>query len=520
MKVTRTENSIKNSGATIFGRFATLMMEFVLRTVLIRILGVEYAGVSSLFTDILQVLSLMELGLGNAIVFALYKPIAEQNHKKINALMRFYRVAYNAIAAGIFLLGLMCVPVLGYIVKDVPDIKESIQLVFMLYVVASSCSYLVAYKETLIKASQQSRVVVKIEMIVQLIFMGLEAISLVIFRQFLIYLILRIVTSLARNIMVSREVKKRFPDVNYHSKERLSRDDKKTLAKDIGAMALYKISGVVLNGTGSVIISAFLGTAVVGVIGQYRMISNFVSNLCNKVWNTVLPSVGNLAAEENDGRQYQVFRKVNFGSFFVSAFCSVALLVLVNPFVALWVGSEYTVSMATVFAISLNMYLFLTILPFQTFRDANGLFVQGKYRPVIMAAINLAMQFAFAQWWGLFGVMLATPIARILTQAWFDPYVVYKYVFKRSPVPYYIEFLKHFLVTCVCGGLTYVLYNLCSVDVGVLNLMIGAVLCVIIPLLVYGILFCKDPEFRYLLAFGKQFVFRVLRKLSRKKGGK
>lgn len=512
MSDTRTGNSIKNSGATIFGRIATLLMEFVLRTVLIKTLGIEYGGISSLFTDILQVLSLMELGLGSAIIFALYKPLAEKNYSKINALMRFYKTAYNIIAAGVFILGMCCVPFLGSIVKDVPDIKEDIRLIFMLYVAASSCSYLVVYKETLIRASQQSRVAVRIEMAVQITFMGLESLALFIFHEYMIYLVLRIVTYLVRNILISLEVKKRFPEVSFRGDERLTREDRSKLMRDVGAMALYKISGVVLNGTDSIIISTFLGTSLVGIMGHFRMISNCVTNLSNKVWVAVLPSVGNMAAVDDDNKQYRVFSKVNLGSFIFSAFCSIAMFNLCNPLVTVWLGANYTVSTITAFAIAFNMYLFLTILPFQTFRDANGLFVQGKYRPVIMSVINIGLSLALVKPYGMFGVLVATPISRLVTQTWFDPYVVYKYVFKKSPRPYYKEFVIHSVITLVTGAAIWGVLELAHVGGGFIRLVLGAILCGTVPLLVYYLLFRKDQQFIQLVEYLKRMSKRLMRR--------
>lgn len=512
MTNTRIGNSIKNSGATLFGRFATLIMEFVLRTVLIKTLGIEYAGVSSLFTDILQVLSLMELGLGSAIIFALYKPLAENDYTKINALMRFYKIAYNIIAAGVFILGLCCVPFLDFIVKDVPSIKEDIRLIFILFVAASSCSYLLVYKETLIRASQQSRVAVKIEMIVQVVFMGIESLALFIFHNYMIYLILRVVTYLVRNLLISFEVKKRFPNVRFNGKECLSPRDRNKLMKDVRAMALYKISGVVLNGTDSIIISTFLGTGLVGIMGNFRMISNFVTNLTNRVWTAVLPSVGNMAAVDNDDKQYSVFTKVKFGSFVFSAFCSVAMFNLGNPFISVWIGADYTVSTLTVFAIAFNMYLFLTILPFQTFRDANGLFVQGKFRPLIMALINIGLSLALVKPCGMFGVLVATPISRLVTQTWFDPYVVYKYVFKKSPKSYYKEFVIHAFITVAIGSFIKILLDVANFGAGFINLVFGAVLCVTITPIVYYILFHKDEQFIKLVIYIKQTLSGIIRR--------
>lgn len=516
MADTRTSNSIKNSGATIIGRIASMLMEFVLRTVLIRYLGIQYGGVSTLFTDILQVLSLVELGLGGAIIYALYKPLLEKDYKRINALMRFYRNAYNAIALVIFILGLCCVPILDRLVKDVPNIKEDIRIIFILYVAASSCSYLVIYKETLIKASQMSRVVVLIENVVKIIFMIVESILLIIFREYIIYLILRVVSPLVRNLLISREVNRRFPGIDFKCKEKMDKQDRRKLTKDIQAMALYKISGVVLNGTDSIIISSFLGTGIVGIIGQYRMISNFVSNMSNNIWVSVLPSVGNLAAINSKEKQYYVFKRLNFGSLMLSSICSVAMFVLINPLVALWVGESYIVSTATTAAIAFNLYLFLTILPFQTFRDANGLFVQGKYRPVIMSAINVGLSLLLVKPLGLFGVLFATPISRLVTQTWFDPYVVFKYVFGRSPSRYYKDFVVHSFIAILCALASWKALDSLKIQSKLLCLIVGGFLCVSIPAIAYYLLFHKNKEYMYVLDYMRRMVKKFFSRVSKR----
>lgn len=516
MEDSRTSNSIKNSGVMILGRIATMLMDFILRTVLIRCIGIQYGGVSTLFTDILQVLSLMELGLGGAIIYALYKPIADEDYPKINALMCFYRNAYNVIAISVFMLGLICIPFLGVIVKNVPNIKEDIRIIFMLYVLASSCSYLAIYKETLVKASQMSRVVVRIETILQIVFMGLESLMLLIFREYMTYLVLRVIFYLARNVLISREVKKRFPDVNFNGKERLNKEEKHRLKNDIAAMALYKISGVVLNGTDSIIISAFLGTGIVGIIGQYRMIQNFISNMSNNIWVSVLPSVGNLATTNNTERQYRVFSCVNFGSFVFAAIVSVGMFVLINPLVGLWVGKNYTVPIEIVGAIAFNMYLFLTILPFQTFRDANGLFVQGKYRPVIMSAINVGLSLLLVKPWGLFGVLFATPVSRLVTQTWFDPYAVYKYVFKRTPKYYYFDFAKHSMITLFCAWGSWKILTILSITNGLVNLVLGVGVCVFVTMVVYYILFCKSEQYIQLVGYTQKILRKIYRHILKR----
>ena len=242
------------------------------------------------------------------------------------------------------------------------------------------------------------------------------------------------------------------------------------------------------------------------------MISNCVTNLSNKVWVAVLPSVGNMAAVDDDDKQYRVFSKVNLGSFIFSAFCSIAMFNLCNPLVTVWLGADYTVSTITAFAIAFNMYLFLTILPFQTFRDANGLFVQGKYRPVIMSIINIGLSLALVRPCGMFGVLVATPISRLVTQTWFDPYVVYKYVFKKSPKPYYKEFLIHSLITLVTGALIWGILEFAHVGGGLIRLVSGMILCCTVPLIVYYLLFRKDQQFIQLVEYFKRMAKLLIKR--------
>ena len=234
--------------------------------------------------------------------------------------------------------------------------------------------------------------------------------------------------------------------------------------------------------------------------------------MTNKVWVAVLPSVGNMAVVDDDNKQYHVFTQVNLASFLFSGFCSVTMFNLMNPLVTVWLGSQYTVSTATAFAIAFNMYLFLTILPFQTFRDANGLFVQGKYRPVIMSIINISLSLALVKPCGLFGVLFATPISRLVTQTWFDPFVVYKHVFKKSPMPYYKEFIMHSIISLGSGVAIWFILEWMQIGGGLVRLMVGSVMCVVLLPLLYFFLFRKNEQFTQLIHYSKRMINRILKR--------
>ncbi|MBQ8860689.1 MAG: hypothetical protein IJ015_05095 [Ruminococcus sp.] len=505
---TRTQNSIKNASSEVIGRLTIAGSKFILRTVFIYTLGIQYNGIAGLFNDVLFMFSLAELGISSAISFALYKPIANKDEDAIVRIMKFYKIVYRIIAGVIMLLGIFMLPFLQYLVKDVPDIKESIHLIFMLFVIQSASSYLFVYKATLLEANQQKRVVSFVNMITAIIQTVVESVILIVFKEYLLYLVFSIIFTLGKNITISKLAEKQFPVLKKKNVGPLTKLEAKQIKSDIGATAIYNISDVVVQTTDTIVAAAFFPTTIVGVLSNYRLVINTLNTLISQVSSSCVPSIGNLAVSATAKRMKKLYDQVSFLMFMVGNFVCAALIGLLNPFVGnIWLSNEYLLISPTVIVVVFNLYLCIMQYPNSAYRKSNGLFVQGRMGPAIMTLLNVVLSVIFATYfsrfgaqWGVFGILLATPLARLVTETWFDPYVVYKYVFKEKMVKYFLTRLIYFVVAVVSCFATHFsiqsLINVLSVRNVYLDFLLRVCCVCIVPNVIMLLVFFKTKVFK------------------------
>lgn len=504
----RSKNSIKNASSEIVVRLLTAGSKFVLRTVFIYTLGIQYNGVAGLFNDILFVFSLAELGINRAIAYALYKPLADKDDDAIARIMKFYKIVYRIIAGVIMLAGILMLPLLQYLVKDVPDIKESIHLIFMLFVIQSASSYLFIYKATLLEANQQKRIVSYVNIVATIVQVVCESIILIVFREYLLYLIFSIVFTLGKNIVISYLAEKQFPVLKKKDIGPLTKEEAKQIKADIGATAIYNVSNVAVSTTDTIVTAAFFPTTIVGILSNYRLITNTLNTLISQISASCVPSIGNLAVSATPERLRELHNRLSFIMFMLGNFVCAALVAVLNPFIEnIWLDSQYLFIMPTVIVIVFNLYLCIMQYPNTAYRNSNGLFVQGRIRPAVMAVINIVVSVIFATYfsrygaqWGVFGILLATPLSRLVTETWFDPYVVYKHVFKTKMTKYFVSRITYFLVAVLSCFATYYGALWLIVALSVTNVYIEFLLRVLCA--------CVIPNAIMLLLFFRTKVFK------------
>lgn len=510
MDTGRTANVIKNSVSSLVLKLVGILSQFALRTAFIYLLGNEYTGVSGLFTDILSVLSLMEMGLDVSMVYALYKPLAENDHSKISALMNFYKKAYRIIGVSVLLLGLICVPFLGYIVKGTANIKESLAGIFMMYVVTTAASYLCVYRTILLKADQKSRIISKWTAIIQLIEIVVEVGLLLLLKEFYAYLVIHLVATVAINVTLSMIATKEYPKYFSDKTAKLEKGETKVLFQDLLYLTAYNLSGVVINSTDSIFISAFVGAAEVAIIGNYSLIVNSIRTCVTQIVAATKPSIGNLAATSTFEKQEDIFRKMDFIAFYVCCVCCACLYCLLTPFITnVWFGPDYEVAMPIVAVLCVNFYIAVMVLPVESFRTANGLFQQGWGRPIIMAFMNIVLNFILGTRWGILGIFLATTISRVLTQVWFDAYLVYKCVFTSKPFVYLKTFAIRFVITVlICGITAAVCTFIPTLHVSVIDFVLRALLVVVVSNALLLLIYHKNENLQYMFGMVKGKVMR------------
>lgn len=507
----RTQKSVRNIAFSICYQLTTLLSNFYIKTVLIKELGIQYAGVSALFTDILTILSVAELGFGTAISYALYRPLYEKDDTQIAKLMRLYQKIYRVIFSVVVAAGIVCLIFLKYIVNDVPDIKEDIHIIFIFFVLKTAVSYLFVYKATLIEANQEKHIVSSIGIVFCILTTIAEALAIAVFKSYIGYLAVMVTMVIVQNVTISAVADHRYPMLKSKNRENLSAVERKEIFKNVRALAIYKISGAFQRGVDSVIISAMLGTSLVGFLSYYKMIVNHVDSLFGQVFEAIKPSVGNLAASESGERQYTVFKKMCFLSFVIGNFIAVSLVTLLNPFITLWLGNEYLLGMDVVIMLVADIYIITMVRPYESFRNANALFVQGKYRPAVMVVLNIVLSITFAGKWGVSGILFATVVARLLTHVWYDPWLIYRQVF-HEPFLQYIKMKTLYLLTVVVNCI--LVYALCE-RIRFSNpwgeFCVKAVVCVCVPNVIVIALFHNREEFKALYAY-MQVLFKRIHK--------
>lgn len=510
----RTKNSIKNIIFGIGSQVTSTLVAFITRTVFINFLGAEYLGVEGLFSNILSMLSLANLGMESAIIFSLYKPLEEKNESEIKGYMNIYKVVYRIVGIFILITGLMLIPYLPNIIKDGLDIHENLIVIYMMFLLNSSISYLYIYKKSLLIANQQQYIISKIHTYFILISNILQIIMIITFRAYIPALLLQLVCRVLENIIISKEAEKKFlflKDKNI--KGNLTIKNKKKLWKNIYSMLLYKISGTVINSTDNIVISSFIGVAYVGIYSNYLLLISTIRTFISYIFSSLTASIGNLMVSKDENKKEFMFNQILFSSFWIYGFCAIAINTLVNDFINIWIGSGYLLDNFTVFIIVINFYTTGMQSAATMYRDTTGLFSVGKYRPIIAAIINLGVSIILAPKLKIAGVIIGTIISRLCVYFWFDPYIVYKNIFNKSSREYFFTYIKYTVIIFLLGISTEILSNMINIYNVYINFIIKALMCFVFPNIILIFIYSKNKHYIYIVNLLPIKVLKMNKKL-------
>lgn len=500
----RTYNSISNTIYGIVTQTATVLLSFVTRSVFIKYLSIEYLGVNGLFTNILTILSLAELGFGTAIIYSMYKPLADNDTSLLSALMMLYSRVYKTIGFVVGLLGILIIPFLNTIIKDAPDVG-SIKLIYILFLLNSVSSYFFAYKRAIIQADQKQRVISKNKLLFSIFKMCAQILILVVTNSYILFLIIQIVSTFLENLVISHIANKMYPflkETNFYS---LNKQETKVIWTNVKALMIYKVGSTILDGTDNIIISTFIGVSSVGLLSNYTLIIGSVSMLLAQLTSAITGSVGNYMAKESSEKKEELLYKITFVYFIFYGYSFVFLFVLLNPFITIWIGNKYLLSKAVVLVLSINWYIYGMISPVWTFRSTLGLFVHGKYRPAISAIINVVVSIIFAMKFGVIGVLLGTTLTRLITNSWYDPYIVYKHGLHTSPLKYYLIQIKYAITLLIIIGILNFGFSFIP-SVNIVTFIIRIIVIILVMPLVTWLGFHKRDEFSYLIVLAKKII--------------
>lgn len=495
-KSSRKRNAILLSGSGVLNQIVSNVAAFIYRTVFIYWLSVEYLGITGLFTNIIQVFSLAELGIGSVISYRLYKPIKEDDVDQTAALMHFYKRFYQIMAITILGVGVFVAPFLPYVIRDASEIPSDVNLyiVYALYIFESATSYTFAYRQALLDADQKGYLNTFVQMICTCLRYIISIILLYFTRNYTLVLTVGIAVNLVRNIGVYFYVGSNYSDV-FRNKSRLVKNEIRQIYKDTSAMMCHRIGATVVTSTDNIVMSMYIGTVAVGKYSNYFLIIQIVQNIMGNLLGGFTASIGNYALAKENADKYQLYKKLRFANMWISVFCTSSLYLLLNPFIGVVWGEDLLFSKEVVLVLCISFFLTSTRIVNSSFSSASGLFLYDKVRPLIESALNLIVSIYLAQKIGIAGVFIGTIVSSVLTVWWREPYLLHKHVFKESLKNYYGSYLIWTALLIMITGVLekiFVFLPLTPAYLGVRFLICGIGINIFLV-----ILMCKSSYFAY-----------------------
>lgn len=506
MKIERTKNATRNIIYGVFLKIYQLLGPFILRTIFIYTLGMEYLGLNSLFTSILSVLNLAELGVGSALVFSMYKPIAEDDTEKICALMNLYKLYYRVIGFVIFVLGLILVPFIPNLISGSVPEGINIYVLYLMNLGATVLSYwLFAYKTCLFGAHQRNDITAKVSMISSTIQYIVQAVLLVIVANYYLYLAITIATQIFNNLYGAYKSNKIYP--KYKAKGKLDKAEIKVINGKVRDLFTAKIGGVVVNSADTLVISAFLGLSTLGIYNNYYYIMSSVMGFISIIFSSCMAGIGNSLIIDSIKKNYKDFKLLTFIVGWLIIFSTSCFMCLYQPFMEIWVGKKnmFTTDIVVLFCVYFVVCELSMI--WATYKDAAGIWHEDRFRPLIGAMANLVLNIIMVKFlgWGIYGIIASTIISYVLISM---PWLIYnlsRMLFKRSLSRYVIYILKICVVTFFSCALSYNVCSLISIN-KYINLLIYLLIVTVISNILVILAFKKSDELKGTLGIIKRIL--------------
>ena len=514
--MSRTNNSLKNIRYAAFFQLAVVLANFIARRAFTAVLSDSYLGLNGTFGNILSMLSLAELGVGTAITFSMYKPLADGDEDQLLGLMVLYRKYYRIIGIFIAVAGAALTPFLPYLIHDHATLNvPRIHLIYLLFVFDSALSYFLVYKQSIITADQKQYIITSYKNLILIATVLAQIVFLLVTKNYFAYLGLKIGGTLLTNLLLSRKANQLYPFLTRNENPPLPQEVRTTISKNIRATLMHKIGAVVVFETDNFLIMYFIGAIAVGFYSNYLMITQGLMNLYTMVFRSVTASVGNLCAEADKTHARTVFWRLDFLTRWLYGFSSICLMVLLNHFIgSVWLHQEkYLFALPIVLLISMNFYLTGMRQGVLTFRDAMGLYWYDRHKPIAESLINLIVSIALAKPLGIAGIFIGTFVSSVTTCCWIEPFILFKHGFGSSSKPYFMKYAFHTLVTAALGFATW---ELCALlpSAGLLPFLGKMMICAVVPNLGYLLVYGRTEEFRYTMDLAKSRVSRLLHRGS------
>ncbi|MBO5210802.1 MAG: hypothetical protein J6B80_02605 [Clostridia bacterium] len=454
-------------------------------------MSADYLGINGLYSNILSVLALAELGLGNVTQFFLYKPVAENDYAKVTSLFKYFQKLYVGIAGAVLVIGIAVIPFLKHIVNS--DLKQNELIIYyILFLLNSVITYFSAPHIALLAANQDNRLHKIITLVTNFVLQFAHIVVLCVWHNYVLYVCAILLGTVCNVILLNIICLKRYPYIR--SKGESVNIDKRGILANVKSTFFYKVGAVIVNNTTNILISVLISTAMVGIYSNYFMVVSGVQGFITIITTSLISGIGNLSAQGNRERMYSVFNTLLLFYNYIATVGGIGFFLVFNDFISFWLGEGYTFESNAVFAIAFAFYLTNAISPIWMYREANGLFNKVKYLMLTVAVCNIVFAVVLEKFFGIFGVLLAPSLARLVTQVWYEPQILFKSVFGISQKKYWRSAIRYFVLTVISFLLCY--FATMYLSTGIDFMVLKAIIIVLICTFVYAFLNIGTPQFK------------------------
>lgn len=498
MKINRTKNAARNMMMGFINKIIVLLLPFVVRTAFIYSLGAEYLGLNSLFSSILSVLSVAELGFSSAVVFSMYGPIAKNQQDKICALLNYYRSIYRVIGTVVLAGGIALMPFLPKLINgECPD-ELNIYILFAMYLFNTVSSYwFMAYKKSVLEAFQRNDYISLNDTITTGLTNIIQLILLIVWKSIYVYyfyVATMLVLTIINNILNARIVDKKFPQLKCEGKVTL--EDRKEIKKQVSGLMVSKLCFMTRNSFDSIFVSAFISLTMTTIYNNYYYIVNAIVGVMNVITSAMIGGIGNSIAAESKKKNYNDFTVFNFIYMWISSWATVTLFSLYQNFMVLWVGEKLTLPLLAPVLFSIYFYALKMCDIRTTYTSAAGLWWENRLRAICETVANIILNYILVRIWGVYGIVLATIIPLVLINFGFGAQVLFKHYFTEEKISkYFIDYLSYAVVTIISAIVTFKVTTFIG-EYTVVNLFIRGIVCCILPNILLWIAYFRTLKFK------------------------
>lgn len=498
MKIEKTRNAKRNIAVGLINKLVVLLLPFLVRTAFIYSLGAEYLGLNSLFTAILNVLNMTELGFSSAVIFSMYEPIANDDTDTVCALLNFYRKVYRIIGLVILFVGVVLIPFLPHLINgECPD-ELNIYVLYIIYLVNTVVSYLLfAYKKSILEALQRKDILFWVDTLTVGLTNLVQFVLLLIWHDvhvYYLYVIILLFFTVINNLISAIVVEKKYPQYKCYGK--LSEKNSTTIKKQVSGLMVNKICQMTRNSFDSIFVSAFLGLTMTTIYNNYYYVLNAVVGFTTIFTNAITAGVGNSLVIDTKEKNYKDFCTFDFMYMWISGWAAITMFCLYQNFMVLWVGEDLTLSVVISLLFSLYFYVLKIGDIRSTYSSAAGLWWENRHRAIIEVIVNIVLNYAFVRLWGVYGIIIATIIPILTINNTVGMRILNTHYFKkeRGTVEFFLKNLIYFVTTLIAGIITWVVCRFTPDNI--VGLLVKGVICVIIPNAIYLLFYRKYGDFK------------------------